>query len=197
MPEQLVVIQRLLTWDTYIKIPFVCVRCGKCCREIGVRPLSSDVHRIAECLGIAERSFIDQYLGKIVSVDVYSDGDDTLYEKQWRPCPLLFFNTCSIYSDRPRWCRYFPGEMNTDGELGIGCPGIKQMRRVISAVGRGIPCIPVTDIPNGKKLDQRRWPRIWRKFMLANPTKEMIEAFAKVNNISREQDNESWEQDNE
>jgi Fe-S-cluster containining protein len=181
--EELFIIQNLLHKDYDIRVPFVCFRCGKCCREVSVRPAPADVPIIADFLGISVEQLVSQYLGEIVKVE--GGVIEFKRTKRWKPCPFLSpSSTCTIYAVRPYACRSFP--VRTDaGDLGIGCSGYKQIYRVMSAIGCGIP-YTCGSKSSGKRPEEQEWPRIWRKFMKAKPTKEMITAFAKLNDIPKE-----------
>ena len=182
--EELFWAQNLLysSGELTVLIPFVCFRCGKCCRKAAPHPAAVEIPIIAEFLGLSVKQFITQYMGEIIEVN----GKTIRFKqtKPWQPCPFLSSsNECAIYEVRPHACRSYP--LHTDaGDGGIGCPGYRQLRRVRSAIGRGVPNI--VSQPQGKRPEYLEWKRICRKFLRARPSSEMIEAFIRLNNIPKE-----------
>jgi Fe-S-cluster containining protein len=186
---ELFTIMRLLAKDIEIRIPFACERCGKCCRELGIRPTEPEIDHIADFFKINRGAFRDRYFGKFVRISSEANGGRGAiydYEKEWHPCPFQApSNLCSFYNDRPGWCRATPNEREY-GDFGIGCPGLKRMREAIKKVGRGRSYILIDQRetrPGGRKPTAKEWPGIWRKFRRAEPTAEMIEAFDRINEI--------------
>ena len=165
-----------------VLIPFVCFRCGKCCREVSIHPAPADIPVIARFLGISVEQFITDYLGEIIKVG--SESIEFMRTKSWKPCPFLSTsNVCTIYQVRTHPCRSYP--LHTDsGDRGIGCPGYKQVRRVASAIGQGVPYFASESI--GKRPEYLEWKRIYGKFLRAKPSDEMTKAFIRLNNIPRE-----------
>jgi len=165
-----------------VLIPFVCFRCGKCCRKLSVGLAPFDIHRIAEFLRLNIKDFIIKYLGEITSEE---DGEMRYkLTKPSKPCPFLSYsNMCTVYEVRPLACRSFP--LETDfGDSGIGCQGYKQVKKVMNALGQGVPYFVGTSSKN--KPIQSQWKRIYKKFLRAEPSDEMKQAFIRINNIPME-----------
>jgi Fe-S-cluster containining protein len=100
-----------LTLNTGFK--FKChkgVKCfTKCCRNINILLTPYDIVRMKKRLGISSEEFLDKYT--YMEVDEKSShplvrlkmlGDD---EKR---CPFVTPEGCTIYTDRPANCRYYP-----------------------------------------------------------------------------------------
>jgi Fe-S-cluster containining protein len=100
-----------LSLDT--KFKFRChkgVKCfTKCCRGINILITPYDIIRMKKRLGISSEEFLEKYT--YMEVDEKSShplvrlkmlGDD---EKR---CPFVASEGCTIYSDRPANCRYYP-----------------------------------------------------------------------------------------
>jgi Fe-S-cluster containining protein len=88
-----------------IKLPFLCIKCGLCCKledfltagEISAKPEEQpQVHSKIQALF--------QELGKIWEADQAKYDDYIGYTL----CPFLVAKTCSIYEVRPEGCRLFP-----------------------------------------------------------------------------------------
>ena len=178
-------ILKLFTADEKILIfiPFVCKRCGKCCRKIGVSSRAIDIAAVVEYLGTGVREVIENYIGKVVSCD----EEKIEYEASSAPrlpCPFLRGNECIIHPIKPGVCAAFP--VRTDfGDHGIGCPGKEEVTRASRALEKGVPCAicapaiydetPVGNIPPDK------WGKILAKYRKSNPSKEALKLFLKFN----------------
>lgn len=120
-----------------IKVPFICRRCGRCCRQLGVRTSSLDVEAIAAHLGLAPEEVARRYLDGATA----PGGDQGRYGWMARssPCPFLSPQAeCSIYPVRPSGCRSYP-LYTLLGPEGVDCPGMALVQRMVSVMGRGIP----------------------------------------------------------
>ncbi|MFH1148633.1 MAG: YkgJ family cysteine cluster protein [Pseudomonadota bacterium] len=80
-----------------------------CCRNLNVILPPYDIVRMKNRLGITSAEFLEQYtklefLGHTqLPVIVLKMGDD-----ENRLCPFVTPDGCTIYSDRPSTCRYYP-----------------------------------------------------------------------------------------
>jgi len=170
-----------------IFIPFVCHRCGKCCREVPVSPRSINPFKVAKYFGTSVEEVISKYFGEIVSVS--KDGIQIRLTKPWKPCPFLKGNECSIYPIRPYPCICFP--VKTDfGDCEIGCPGKLEAMRAMKRLRRGLPYV-VASYQNFSlsgvrdsldvRVSPKRWPTILRQYLESNPSKEALEIFLAIN----------------
>ena len=120
-----------------VVIPFVCQRCGRCCRKVGIDLAPMDIERISRHLRLGRTRFVREYVGDVATGD---NGSLTIVRRK-PPAPCSFLtesNACRIYSVRPSPCRSFP--INGDfGDSRIGCPGKKLFLKAkgILSSGRG------------------------------------------------------------
>jgi Fe-S-cluster containining protein len=118
-----------------VVIPFVCQRCGTCCRKMGVDLGPMDIERISRHLRLERARFVREYVGDVKTGD---NGSLTIVRRK-PPAPCSFLtesNACLIYSVRPSPCRSFPIETDS-GDSGIGCPGRKLFLKVKGALSSG------------------------------------------------------------
>ncbi|MEE8429888.1 MAG: YkgJ family cysteine cluster protein [Candidatus Desulfatibia sp.] len=99
---------------------FDCLRCGRCCKEIGIPWSELDHNHAADCLRMENDVFLEAY-GFIVNEH---SGEIEHPEPGVTPCPFLKYNqenaVCKIYPVRPWICKGYPGP-------GISCrAGLKR-----------------------------------------------------------------------
>lgn len=98
---------------------FECIRCGKCCKEVGIPWADLDPCLVADYMKMDLADFLDAY-GFVVNE--YS-GEIEHRELSVTPCPFLKYDTekavCRIYPVRPSVCKGYPGP-------GIVCKGGKK-----------------------------------------------------------------------
>ena len=96
--------------------PFVCQRCGACCRWPGSVLLeAADIAAAAGALGISEGEFIEKH-----ATLARNRAQLTLKEQTGGACEFLDAEgRCRIYPARPKQCRDFPCGWQVDG-----CPGL-------------------------------------------------------------------------
>jgi Fe-S-cluster containining protein len=86
-------------------MPFVCQRCGACCRVPGyVRLTDADIDALSAALGLTVADFIEQYtdLSPTRSGLVLKGETDA-------PCQFLTAeNLCRVHMARPQQCRDYP-----------------------------------------------------------------------------------------
>ncbi len=100
--------------------PFTCRACGACCRWEGCVLLrDADVTRLAEAVGLSERSFIRRYTRLAPNRRELS-----LAERDDGACVFLEARRCRVYAARPRQCRDFPVRWRVEGP----CPGRERGR---------------------------------------------------------------------
>ncbi|MGB9734655.1 MAG: YkgJ family cysteine cluster protein [bacterium] len=99
------------------------VKCfTKCCSNINILLTPYDVIRMKNRLGMSSEEFLDRY--------TYMEIDDKSKQPLLRikmknddkkSCPFVTPEGCTIYSDRPANCRYYPigqGTLRKEGEKG-------------------------------------------------------------------------------
>ncbi len=152
-----------------VRIPFVCQRCGKCCRILSKIVLDPVEKRIY----MENLEEIRKHVNLEELVERLCQEVDVKHPVKL-PCPFLKDNLCTIHSIRPRSCRMFPSGKELD--QGIGCPGLKRLKILVSAFDfveiSYIYCESVKPL----KIEQD----IVERFLSLNPTDEEIMAFFKL-----------------
>jgi len=163
-----------------VLVPFVCQRCARCCRELGVSPPSLDRKRIADYLKLDWEAVSARYLSKAI----LSKNDSGRYEwmKRWSPCPFLSpEGECIIYPVRPRGCRTYP-VYTLLGPESVDCPGMRLMQKAVSVLGRGIPYeFHFTGGQRGQRPRTTRAMRMVKKLEKANLPQEFIGELTRLN----------------
>lgn len=177
-------VQSLPTKDCKVFIPFMCKKCGNCCRKIGVQFGYFNPSFIASHLGLTPCDVVTKYLGEVIS-----ESKEEIQFKPTRPqtpCPFLSDNLCSIHDVRPGPCQVFP--IATDfGDHGIGCPAKIEATKAMKALSGEVPynVRPVSDEPlEGDKqprIKMKAWKRIMKKYVRTNPSRETLDMFVAVN----------------
>jgi Fe-S-cluster containining protein len=118
-----------------INLPFLCTKCGNCCRledflsagKINAKPEEHlEVHVKVEAL------FED--LGRIW------EADEEKYDEyiQHNPCPFLDNKSCSIYEIRSDGCRLFP--QTAFGMQSTDCEALTRFKKCRTALKKGRRC---------------------------------------------------------
>lgn len=108
------------------KFKFRChkgIKCfTKCCRNIVIMLTPYDIIRMKERLGISSEEFLEKYTRMdtdektshpLVTMKMAADNE--------KSCPFVTTEGCSIYTDRPANCRYYPigqGTLCKDSDKG-------------------------------------------------------------------------------
>ncbi|MBN2190604.1 MAG: YkgJ family cysteine cluster protein [Candidatus Aureabacteria bacterium] len=107
------------------KTPFICVKCGECCRWHGyVHLTADDIKRMADFLKISEKTFIESFTRLTENRQGLS-----LREKPSGECVFLEESVCGIYSARPGQCRDFPQKWTAKGAENA-CLGLILMKKL-------------------------------------------------------------------
>ena len=103
--------------DKYtVNIPYICQRCGNCCKN-NAFPDPQALPKVIKFLELSEKRFVDEYLNKS-KIGEDSNPIDMLYEKE--PCVFYNENHCSIYPVRPIMCReWFPKSYSNQIKKGV------------------------------------------------------------------------------
>ncbi len=110
-PKQSPVVPEQLSLDS--KLKFACypgISCfTACCGNIDIMLTPYDVLRMKNRLGISSDEFLEKYTRS--RIDEKTGWPQLLLlmgEGEERPCPFVTEEGCTIYSDRPAMCRYYP-----------------------------------------------------------------------------------------
>ena len=152
-------------WEQVVFVPFICKRCGKCCREVSVDYRLFNGHRVAKHLRI---SFKEAETRVLKHFNQHPSN---------KPC--LFFiadkKGCSIYRVRPSVCRSYP--LYTDaGSMGIDCPG--KIERIKLYEGLAPDC---AGTKNKTPICPEVWEEILRKLDSINVSDKIKRKFITIN----------------
>lgn len=94
----------------------------KCCSNINVLLTPYDIIRMKKRLGISSEEFLERY----TTMEIDEKSKQPLVRlqmtnEQEKKCPFLSSDGCTIYTDRPANCRYYPigqGIMRKETETG-------------------------------------------------------------------------------
>jgi Fe-S-cluster containining protein len=93
--------------DWSINLPFLCIKCGKCCTMDDFLT-SGKIHNLDEHPEVeAKMKTLSEEIGKIWEADE-AKYDEYITRTQ---CPFLVDKYCSIYEIRPNGCRLFPNTL--------------------------------------------------------------------------------------
>lgn len=165
-----------LSRDCQVFIPFVCKRCGECCRKAGVNWRYMNFHKIGKYLGLTPKEVVIKYLAEDGPSNVPAGERKT---KPQYPCPFLKGNDCGIYPVRPGPCESFPVETNFGGR-GVECPGEKEAVRSWRSLRSG-SVQPASCSAELSHVPPDRWDKILARYLKSNPSKEALELFIKFN----------------
>jgi Fe-S-cluster containining protein len=172
----------LLSSNEKLFLPFICQKCGKCCREIGIEQSYFDPFKIADYLRKPVKEVVEEYLGTIVDID----EDNVHYEitKPKKPCVFLEPYKCKIYPIRPISCGAYPHY----GDSGIGCPSKIALRDAAKKVGRGhvwTAALYLSDDEPQTEIKRRKWRKHLGKYLSSQPDPEALEMFTQLNNFEK------------
>ena len=106
-----------------VLVPFVCHRCGNCCRKYEPIVELELLPEIARCLG------------EPIEVIQNRLGADSLSHSAGRPMDCCFLDPlhlrCIIYEIRPTSCRQFP-PLTGVGAGAVDCPGYREYSSVLN-----------------------------------------------------------------
>lgn len=108
------------------KFKFRChkdIKCfTKCCSDIDILLTPYDILRLKDRLGMSSGEFLSKYT--YVKIDEKSSHPFAMLkmlDNTERKCPFVTPEGCTIYTDRPANCRYYPvgqGTLKKDGKKG-------------------------------------------------------------------------------
>ena len=158
-----------------ILLPFICYKCGNCCRKYTPQIYMDKIPLISEFLDVPENELKKRHEESYMSEP---QGD----------CPFLAEdNLCSIYPFRPSNCRLYPLETmlhNAD----VDCPGYREFRSIWEEFSKGRKYFALRN-PNVnkatvvRKVPEEEWPKLLNIFFRCKPSTQMISKFKKMNEI--------------
>ncbi len=158
-----------------VRIPFVCQRCGRCCKilsKIVFDPVEKKVY-MENLEEISKHVNLDELIEEL------SEKIDTKHPVML-PCPFLKGNRCSIHPVRPKSCRIFP--LGKELDQGIGCPGLKRLMEFISAFNaESVEFKFVEGDVDRVEVSEG----VFENFLSLNPSEEEIEEFLRLNRVSK------------
>jgi Fe-S-cluster containining protein len=94
----------------------------KCCRDIDILLTPYDVLRIKNRLGLTSGEFLSQYTyAKTDEKSFHTYAMLKMTDSKEKKCPFVTEKGCTIYTDRPANCRYYPvgqGTLKKQGKEG-------------------------------------------------------------------------------
>ena len=86
----------------------------KCCSGIKIFLTPYDIYRLKNRLGLTYRDFLMQYTEPaLIEKSQLPTRTIKMKNDEGRSCPFITPEGCSVYSDRPLTCRYYPIGMGT------------------------------------------------------------------------------------
>ncbi|MBC8432542.1 MAG: YkgJ family cysteine cluster protein [Desulfobacterales bacterium] len=156
-------------------LPFICYKCGSCCRKYTPQIYADNIPLISEFLDISENELIKSH-------------EASYFSEPQNDCPFLTENNlCSIYPFRPSNCRLYP--LKTDLHAAdVHCPGYSEIRCIWEEFAKRRKYFALID-PNVnkgaviRKASKKEWPKLLKTFFRCNPSPQMISEFKKMNEI--------------
>jgi uncharacterized protein len=114
--KQSVVVPQFLTSKSRFR--FKCypgIACfTKCCSGIKIYLTPYDIFRLKNRLGLSYRDFLMQYTEPaLIEKSQLPTRTIKMKDDEGRSCPFITPEGCSVYTDRPLTCRYYPMGMGT------------------------------------------------------------------------------------
>ncbi len=167
---------RIIEYSEYdVIIPFICHRCGNCCRTFYP---SIDPEMLPE---------VARVLNTPIAVIQAQLGADCEAHNAGTPTDCYFLepadNTCRIHEVKPEACRLFPSL--TDTGLGkVDCPGYREFKNIVGELSKNSGFTRIRKPTASEKL--RRIPDHKRQYILLkleklNATELFIQKFLVMN----------------
>lgn len=160
-----------------VLMPFICQKCGSCCRGYVPQIPLQNLPKIAECLNKP----IDE-IEKLLSEAYLSESVDSNHN-----CIFLDnANQCSIYAMRPEPCQDYP-LVSMCGNADVDCGGYLEFQKVIkSFMRRKYAAVWEQDSYKKaiRKIPENQLTVVWKIFLETKPSNSMIEEFVKLNELS-------------
>lgn len=171
---------KIIELENYdVLVSFICHKCGQCCYNYVPQFRADDLQKIAQYLNRSEEEI------KVRCEECYEKKFNNELDK------CLFLNEenqCSIYPLRPEPCRLYP--LDTDsGKADVNCPGYEEFYRIFDAFSSRRKLFAKVLDPEEydrdeiRRVPNREWPSLWRKFISAKPSEHMVLEFIKMNEV--------------
>jgi Fe-S-cluster containining protein len=170
-----------------ISVPFLCQRCGECCKfGYPSKVISTD---ILEYLGLRNNEedwlkCFEKYVG------IFKDGKLSIY----KPCGFYRNGECMIHPVKPDECRYYPllTDLGVERDAATGepkCPGYIRHNMFIEELVRkrhrkwyGSPYLYPDDGLNlSCSPTKLQWDEVLRSIMYLNTSSKELELFSLLN----------------
>ncbi len=157
-----------------VLIPFVCQKCGACCR--GYVPQ----------IPLQELPKIAKHIGKPIDEIKQIHEKAYLSESKLDCIFLNDANQCSIYLMRPESCKLYP--LDTDfGANGVACGGHKEFHRMVDAFFSHRKYAALWDRNAYKsairKIPDNQLPVVWKTLTKARLSHAMTMEFVRLNEL--------------
>lgn len=168
------------TGEWSINLPFVCDKCGVCCKiDDFLTAGPAKVSTTEKPQLYSQLQAIYEEMGKRWETDP-EEYDQYITHT---PCPFLKDKMCSIYPYRPDGCRQFP---NTPfGMLSTDCAALDRFKKQQATLCRGRTtkkAFNFTDKPlKNSKLTENQYQTCITKLQKAGITKDELALFAEYN----------------
>jgi Fe-S-cluster containining protein len=163
-----------------VVVPFVCHRCGKCCRNYypGI-----EMVMLPEIANIINKPIYELQARLSEDCDGHSAG---------RPADCLFLepgtSRCLIHEIRPDGCRLFPALTKT-GLGKVVCPGYREFDNAVKALSgceNGTAARRATHLKETRPVPEGEWEHTLKKLEEAKASALLVQEFAARNGMRHE-----------
>jgi hypothetical protein len=179
-PEDIVLFARVRLKDSTINVPFVCQKCGKCCKELSHVLFDPERRKIIVENGEEIENFLGlSFYETLEEIELNTPLAHLTHFIMLNPCPFLKDGKCMVYPVRPNSCRLFPLQA---GDYGVGCSAFERFRRALEHLE---PSDSDVECMNMKleNVQKAKPPEYAVKIYLKTATEEEKEAFFRLNYV--------------
>ncbi len=169
---------RVIEFSEYdVVVPFVCHRCGNCCREFypGI-----EMEMLPEIAGL---------VGKPIHEIQARLSDDCDAHNAGRPRDCFFLdpgsNLCLIHGIRPDSCRLFPSLTKT-GLGKVDCPGYREFENAVRALTgheNDAAAREATHLREPRPVPEGQWEPALKKLQAAKSSELLVQEFVTRNGM--------------
>ena len=172
---------RVIEFSQYdVVVPFVCHRCGNCCRDFYP---AIEMDMLPEIAGLINKPIheIQARLGE--DCDAHNAGrpKDCFFLEQGR-------NRCLVHEIRPEGCRLFP--TLTKAGLGkVDCPGYREFDNAVKALSgceNGTAVSKATHLKETRPIPEGEWECALKKLEATKASALMVQEFVARNGMMHE-----------